>query len=114
MHNKVVCDTVLSPLTLQYALDTDEIILAWRLHSQLRATHAPITRNGVTRPYALLVECFTCISCITVCFDVCSKLIVYLTNEILRNANEIHFIPSDLCRANCLISSGTIVNNSQF
>ena len=28
------------------------------------------------------------------CCDMCDKLVAYLTNEILRNANEIHFIPT--------------------
>ena len=45
--------------------------------------------------YRLLFSCnYSRVS--VVCFDVCNKfIVVYLTNEILRNANEIHFISSN-------------------
>ena len=49
------------------------------------------------------------------CFDMCNKLIVaYLINEILRNANDFHFILSDnhLVTNNSFLTQFTIAINS--
>ena len=49
--------------------------------------------------FLLISDCNSNENCIAM-FDGCNKLIVAnLTNEILRNANEIHFIPCDIMSA---------------